>query len=441
MARDIVQLPSDGSGKKLDAFSYDLSDGRGTVYEHPFVLCDSSGAIVDVLTSTPAGTERGLAVRQVGAVALDATTLAALESITVVDGGGSLTVDGPVTDTQIRATPLPVSGTVTANAGTGPFPVSDNGGSMTVDAPVATPVFVRLSDGAAAITALPITDNGGSVTVDGSVTLGAGAVNIGDVDVLTLPALPAGSNNIGDVDVLTLPALPAGSNNIGDVDVLTLPALVAGTAEIGKVQISDGTDVATVLPVRTQPGTSEKAITTIEMPSRLPSYMVVTGEIAAAITIGVKELCTFFHPSGVTQDVYITEIWLSTLVTTAATGTGRSVARVTKTAAVGTGGTNLSVADIGGAGGSVVAANAAANIMQAKTGGASDGTVFLRRPWEYATQALGRISEPLFQVSDPADGIILRGGVADGINVSLERVAAHTALVDQTTVSIRWVEL
>jgi hypothetical protein len=36
-------------------------------------------------------------------------------------------------------------------------------------------------------------------------------------------ALPAGTNNIGDVDVLSLPALPAGTNNIGDVDVLTLP--------------------------------------------------------------------------------------------------------------------------------------------------------------------------------------------------------------------------
>lgn len=49
------------------------------------------------------------------------------------------------------------------------------------------------------------------------------------IDVLTLPsvtvgaALPAGANNIGDVDVLTLPALPAGTNNIGDVDIASLP--------------------------------------------------------------------------------------------------------------------------------------------------------------------------------------------------------------------------
>lgn len=73
--------------------------------------------------------------------------------LVIVDGGGSVTVDG----------------TVTANAGTGPFPVSDNAGSLTVDAPVGTPAFVRLSDGSAAITALPITDNSGSLTIDGNV--------------------------------------------------------------------------------------------------------------------------------------------------------------------------------------------------------------------------------------------------------------------------------
>jgi hypothetical protein len=55
--------------------------------------------------------------------------------------------------------------------------------------------------------------------VSGTVTanLAAGTNNIGDVDVLTLPALPAGTNNIGDVDVLTLPSLPTGANVIGAV--------------------------------------------------------------------------------------------------------------------------------------------------------------------------------------------------------------------------------
>lgn len=77
-------------------------------------------------------------------------------------------------------------------------------------------------------------------------------VDIGDVDVTSLPALPTGTNNIGDVDVLTLPALVAGSANIGDVDVLTVPALIAGTARIGGVypvggqQIDEGGTVRAV---------------------------------------------------------------------------------------------------------------------------------------------------------------------------------------------------
>lgn len=42
------------------------------------------------------------------------------------------------------------------------------------------------------------------------------AVNTGAVTISA--ALPAGANNIGDVDVLTLPALPTGTNNVGTVN-------------------------------------------------------------------------------------------------------------------------------------------------------------------------------------------------------------------------------
>jgi hypothetical protein len=106
-------------------------------------------------------------------------------AIAITDNASSLTVDAPVgtpvfvrlsdgssaittlpvsgsflTDTQLRATAVPVSGTFwqatqpvsIASA----VAVTDNSGSLTVDAPVATPVFVRLSDGAAAITTLPV---------------------------------------------------------------------------------------------------------------------------------------------------------------------------------------------------------------------------------------------------------------------------------------------
>ena len=81
-------------------------------------------------------------------------------------------------------------------------------------------------------------------------------VDIGDVDVLSLPALPAGTNNIGDVDIAS--ALPTGANaigklaansgvDIGDVDVASQPAdiFAAEDAALGKgilLQGDDGTD-------------------------------------------------------------------------------------------------------------------------------------------------------------------------------------------------------
>ena len=58
------------------------------------------------------------------------------------------------------------------------------------------------------------------------------------------------------VNVGAMAALPAGANNIGDVDVATLPALVAGSAIIGKVgidQTTPGTTNAVVM--KTSAGT------------------------------------------------------------------------------------------------------------------------------------------------------------------------------------------
>jgi len=113
-----------------------------------------------------------------------------------------------------------------------------------------------------------------TITVSGTVTLGAGTaafgklsansgVDIGDVDVTSLPALPAGTNSIGtvilgagtaafgklsansgvdigDVDVTSLPSIPAGTNSIGTV------ILGAGTAAIGKLAANSGVDIGDV---------------------------------------------------------------------------------------------------------------------------------------------------------------------------------------------------
>ena len=65
----------------------------------------------------------------------------------------------------------PVSGTVTANAGTGPFPVSDNGGALTVD---------------------------GSVSISGTVSTtvgGTGTATVTQVSVSTTVATLSASNS------------------------------------------------------------------------------------------------------------------------------------------------------------------------------------------------------------------------------------------------------
>src|SRR4051794_36278118 len=72
---------------------------------------------------------RGIAVNASGHVLTAVQNFPATQAVS--DGGGSLTVDG----------------TVTANAGTGPWPVTDNGGTLSVD------------------------DGAGSLTVDGSVSV------------------------------------------------------------------------------------------------------------------------------------------------------------------------------------------------------------------------------------------------------------------------------
>lgn len=104
------------------------------------------------------------------------------------DGDVSSSNPLPVSLASVPSHNVTNAGTFAVQASqTGTWAVTDGSGSLTVDAPVGTPVFVRLSDGTAAITALPITDNSGSLTVD----------NAGTFAVQVSSALPAGTNAIG----------------------------------------------------------------------------------------------------------------------------------------------------------------------------------------------------------------------------------------------------
>lgn len=84
-----------------------------------------------------------------------------------------------------------VTGTVTANAGTGPFPVSDNGGSLTVDGTVAV-------SGSVAVTG-PLTDTqlrATPVPISGTVSIGAASsiATVTSISVSTTVATLSASN-------------------------------------------------------------------------------------------------------------------------------------------------------------------------------------------------------------------------------------------------------
>lgn len=172
------------------------------------------------------------------------------------------------------------------------LPVSDNSGSLTVDAPVATPVFVRLSDGSAAIATLPVSvatipshavTNAGTFAVQDSAAetsvasidtktpalgqaLAAASVPVvltaAQVTTLTPPATITGFATSAKQDTLqtAIDAIKTAAEILDNtvagsemqVDVLTLPnvtigaAIPAGTNAIGKLAANSGVDIGDV---------------------------------------------------------------------------------------------------------------------------------------------------------------------------------------------------
>lgn len=103
---------------------------------HSIAIVDAGGdALAIAADGSIAVTDNGGSLTVDGTVELGATTLAALESITVQngaggaavniqDGGNSITVDGSVS----------ITGDVNVTQGTSPWVIGDGGGSITVDA-------------------------------------------------------------------------------------------------------------------------------------------------------------------------------------------------------------------------------------------------------------------------------------------------------------------
>lgn len=298
MADSLIQLPSDGSGKKLGTKTW--TQGADTVHGQDIVLVDSSGNVISVLNSAPAGTEYALVTRPIPS--------------------GTQTV----------------SGTVTANAGTG---------TLATD---------------------PVDD---------------------------------------------------------------------ATREVGRVRLWDGTDEATITALRAAPASTDKALVTREVPNRLATFSVATTTIQPAISIGVKEALALWHANTQTKDIYIVEIWATVVVSTASTTGGRTAIRVSTISTAPTGGSAITPVD------PQTGTSDMTNAMQVKTGGGTIGTTFIRKLAEFATQPLGRLDIPIFNASNPGNGLILPQGTSAGISIDIEREAAHTALVDNWTVGARWLEI
>lgn len=96
---------------------------------------------------------RSIYEKLTGSIAVTGTFFQATQPVSATQlpaalaAGGGMKIEGVAAGVAV-----PVSGTFFQAA----QPVTDNAGSLTVDAPVGTPVFVRLSDGAAAIATLPV---------------------------------------------------------------------------------------------------------------------------------------------------------------------------------------------------------------------------------------------------------------------------------------------
>lgn len=235
----------------------------------------SNGVVTaEVMDSDPAGPEEGLVVRVAGNLpdltgdfrlyngpyTAEVTAANALK----VDGSAiTQPVSGPVTNTQLRLTPLDV---VTTNAGVfavqvtassnlivaNTVHVDDNGSTLTVDAAMGSPVFVRLSDGSNPIFTLPVSLASAPTTA----VTNAGLTNL-DVALSTRlkPAdTLAALTTLGTITNVVHVDDNAGSITI-DATSLPLPTLAAtSTIQTNGTQqskLTDGTDVADVVAAST----------------------------------------------------------------------------------------------------------------------------------------------------------------------------------------------
>lgn len=229
MADGFVQLPVDSTGKKLQTVSNTV--GADTVHSQGIFVTDSAGNIVDVATSDPAGTERGVITRNIPSGTQDVTqpnasatgTINALNgSVQIATGGyGSVVLTVTGTWTATLAFQGSNDGGTTWAAISGDTLLGGPGSSLTANGtrriPVGGLTHFR-------VTATAFTSGVPNVTL----TVGQAVSTIG-----LSASLPTGPNTIGNIgNALATPAgvrLSDGSAALVGQKVMSssLPVVVA----------------------------------------------------------------------------------------------------------------------------------------------------------------------------------------------------------------------
>lgn len=186
-----------------------------------------------------------------------------------------ITVTGPLTDTQLRATPVPISGTVTANAGTGTFTVSgtvtanagtnlntsalalESGGNLAAingklnslgqkTMAASVPVVISSDQSAIAVTGT-VTANNASVSTTGT-AVPASATMVGGTDGTNLRALKVSATGVLSVDgsATTQPVSGTVTSNIGTTNGLALDATLTNSSQVTKLVDTAGSNQASI---------------------------------------------------------------------------------------------------------------------------------------------------------------------------------------------------
>ena len=359
---------------------------------------------------------------------------------------GTVTTGG-LTDTQIRATALPVSGTVSANA-TLSAETTKVIGTVNIAATQAVTANAGTNLNTSALS-LETTQN----AIKTAVEILDNAISGSEMQVDVVAPLPAGTNNIGGVDVLTLPtiSLAASSNNIGDVDIVssvlptgastetTLSAINTKTPSLGQAVMASSQPVVIASNQSTIPvsftaasvlfkGRASTFRTLGRAGTAGQNIMSIHNATGSAINLVVKK---------VTVDLYQTVVKAVTVAP--------PIIRMWKVTVLPTNGTALAKTKIGGTTTSSASVTVLGDASADGTGSAT--TLTTTRPagtfisQEYAPRLITAAGYEMSDRLEFFDGTEIVLGALEGIVVFLDyTLATQNPITDMWIAGLEWEE-